>query len=199
MVQSTVPPVVWLALIWSTWQIAFRALSKQEAPDRRDIARDSFTYIMGWGTLVGLILFFQVSDMIKVFLISAASAFCAIVLIWAYWGERLSKSKVPLSLQGIRLLSSVSFAIACVTEILSLDLLYDAGYLWGAHDELVWLYEKLGWQVDVDQVLNATLPTFLPNAHTAAPLSLFGIALSTVIIALFAYRLGLNRGRKRAK
>ena len=196
MVESTVPPVVWLGLIWSTWQIALRALSNDEQSKRHKALTTLSGYIVTWIMAVGLILAVIPSPTNTIVAV-AISILYTLAVAWAYLGERIGKNKVPLALQGIRFLSYVIFATACVTEVMSLHLLYDAGYLYGAYDELLWLVKNLGWQVDVEKVLNTILPNALPDARTAVPLSLFGIALSTVLIALFAYRQGLIRGRNK--
>lgn len=137
--------------------------------------------------------------MIKWLLVLAAAVLTLAFLAWEYRLVRTRPSENGRISRVIKVLSYANFVTACVTVIMSLNLLYQAGYLWGAYDELSWLVKGIWPQVNVDEELNRIVPNGLATARTAVPLCLFGIVMGILLIALFAYRQGFNRGRKKVK
>jgi len=204
-----VPTVAWLGLIWSTWQIwqiAFRTLSKHKErgkpkeSDRHKIAPSLFQYVVGLVIFFALINDLRAAPVITGLFVLVASILTLAFLAWEYRLIRTRPSEDGRISQVMGVLSFVNFVVACVTEVLSLYILYGAGYLMGAYDSILLIGVELGLSANqVSQKLAAVLPDLLPTVHKGVPLSLVGIAVSTILIALFAYRQGVIRGRKQIK
>jgi len=178
----------WLGLVWATWQISRRELSKHDKSKKHEGLTTFINYVVGWAVLVGLVLSVsQVPAPINEYLAVAISVIYAIVMVWAYLGDRISKTAiVPRQLQGTKVLFIIIFVTACIDELPSLYMLYESSYLWGSYDVLSSMAKILGLPVH----------EALPTIYRGIVSSPAGVALSTISIAFVMYRRGLLRGRE---
>ena len=186
MIGSTPLFVATLGLIWSTWQISRRALSKQDKSKRHEELTTFINYLVGWAVLVGLILSVsQIPAPINQYLVAAVSVVFTIVMVWVYLGERISKHvRIPPRPQRIRILYVSNLILAFVIEPLALYLFYQGAYLLGSYDELVAMAEALG-------ILR---PDLLFKIHIALIMGLIGVVEGMFSIAVAMYSRGFLQG-----
>jgi hypothetical protein len=188
--------VAWLGLIWSTWQI-FQVSRRRKLSTKHEKLSTLIGYLVGWAVLIELVFVSQIPSPTNDYIVLVISVSFALALIWAYLGDRISKSARtpeflrPIAKLGIKIFLIFTIVTACASEALSLYLLYYAGYLQGTYD----------MATRILRTLNLPLPGIvqgLPSTiYRAIASGVAGVGLGTINIALAIYCRGVLRERLR--
>jgi hypothetical protein len=175
--------ITWLGLLWITSLVMRRQLS---ARDEKFLT--FFAFITSWAILLDIFLH-DIPNPLNVYAALITSGMFGLFLFWRYVSHRVWKNaRVP------RLLRSdlFSLAFAGIAESLSAYMLYASGYSLGFHEA----YFLAVTAVNLSFNLNIGLPSSPYLAYVGVVLGAFGIAESTGLFVMVAYRRGLPLASK---